>query len=168
MMSAQQLGQLGGVFAILVFWHFFADWVFQSHKEALAKAKNWVVRAWHCTIYTVLFWPLFLLVSFHGPRAGIATALLFTSHFIIDTYVPVMLWAKYLRRAPQFNSVGKVATWSPDRSDKKPEASVTYKTDVDAFKAMAGTPLGLVLMITMDQFFHVAFLLPVTWLMINP
>ena len=160
-MNIQNLSQVGGVFAVLVFWHFLADWTFQTHKEALAKAKNFWVRTRHCAVYAVMFWFLFLAVGFHGPRAGIATMILFMSHFVIDTYVPVMLWAKYLRRAPQFSETVFIpGTWQDKRIETR------LRTDEEAFKAFASTPLGLVLMITMDQLFHIAFLLPVAWLMI--
>jgi hypothetical protein len=56
----------------------------------------------------------------------------------------VLLWAKYLRKAPQFKKVDACG-W----------------TDIDAFVAFASTPLGLILLITMDQFLHIACLLPV-------
>jgi hypothetical protein len=197
-MTTSQLAQVGGVFAVLVFWHFFADWVFQSHKEAMAKAKNHLVRARHCVVYTVLFIPLLLLLSVREGQdvlGGTGTAsleitssfyislaILFFSHFVIDTYIPVMLWAKYLRRAPQFADVvppvvltkeqvegllrgeGKIKGrgWSDYEVDR-----ITYKSDEEAFKAFFMTPVGAILCITMDQFLHIAFLLPVAWLMIQ-
>jgi len=164
-MTTQVLNQLGGIFAVLVFWHFLADWVFQTHKEAMSKATNWRVRLRHCVVYAFLFWPLFWLTGFEGDRAAMATGILLTSHFIIDTYIPVMLWAKYLRRAPQFEGVGMTRIMRPWQD--KVVDPITYKTDAEAFKAFAATPIGLVLMITMDQFFHIAFLLPVAWLMVQ-
>lgn len=56
-MNAQQLTQLGGLFSILVFWHFVADGTFQTHKEALTKSTNRRVRLRHCASYTLLFCP---------------------------------------------------------------------------------------------------------------
>ena len=103
------------------------------------------------------------------PVLGAAFILL-VSHFIIDTYIPVMLWAKYLRRAPQFKDVvaaGEVKlvpTAAKPWSDKVIDR-VTYLSDVEAFKASFATPVGAILYITMDQFLHVAFLLPVALLM---
>lgn len=135
---------MGGVFAVLVFWHFFADWLFQTHVEAMAKAKDRRVRAMHCLVYAGLFVPLF--AGLHMPLLGAcySLAILFTSHFVIDSYIPVLLWAKYLRRAPQFSA---------------------GTSNEEAFKAFAATPIGLVLMIVMDQFFHIAFLLPIAWVL---
>lgn len=178
-MNMQTLSALGGILAMLVFWHFPADWLFQSHKEALAKSKDWLVRARHCVVYTALYWPLFLLVNFHGLKAGLATVILYVSHYIIDSYIPVMLWAKYLRRAPQFADVVPPVTLTKEQLDAllRGEGSIvgvgwttdrdriTYKNDEEAFKAMAATNLGLLLMIVMDQFFHICFLIPVAWLM---
>jgi len=172
-MNVQVFAQLGGVFAILVFWHFFADWVFQSHKEAMNKSKNWDVRAMHCMIYTLFFIPLLAAVGISASKAAFCVVILYCSHFVIDTYVPVMLWAKYLRLAPQFDQVKSQIVqdlcgpcdqsrgWSDRLIDRR-----LYASDEEAFKAFASTPLGLVLMITMDQLFHIAFLLPVAWLMI--
>jgi len=47
--------------------------------------------------------------------------------------------------------------------DKKLEARKV--TNVEAFKAMMSTPLGLILGITMDQFFHLCFIAPVAYLL---
>lgn len=157
---------LGGVFAVLVFWHFLADWVFQSHAEAMAmaKAKDRKVRAWHCFKYAATFVPVFWYTEISSTLSGILLAILFGSHYIIDSYVPVMLWAKYLRKAVQFELVGKQVPHQPWQ-DKVVEQR-GYENDEEAFKAFASTPLGLILLITMDQFFHIAFLLPIAYLMV--
>lgn len=192
------LAILAGVFVLLAFWHFPADWLFQSQKEALAKAKDHLVRARHCTVYTMLFVPLLLLlrVRIHNDIFGsgdnpelvlgwqfwACLAILWVSHFIIDTYWPVMMWAKYLRRAPQFKDVVKPVCLTPEQveglksgkgivvgrgwSDKEIDR-ITYKSDEDAFKAFFGTPVGAILCITMDQLFHLWCLWPVAWLIAN-
>ena len=90
----------GGLFAMLAFVHFFADWMFQTHREATTKHNNPYVRARHCAIYTVAFLPHILLLGISGWFLFFSVLTLFLSHFIIDTYVPVFLWAKYLRRVP--------------------------------------------------------------------
>jgi len=201
------LALMGGVFAILAFWHFPADWLFQSHKEALAKAKNHLVRARHCLVYTAIYVPVLLLLRLRiNPYDGLhlasldnfwwCLAILWVSHFIIDTYWPVMMWAKYLRRAPQFKDVQKygpradgsyamsnaqfeqmmrpggmvlATTGSVQRkgwSDKGIDR-ITYANDEEAFKAFFMTPIGSILCITMDQLFHIACLWPVAWLIAN-
>jgi hypothetical protein len=152
------------VFVALTFWHFPADWLFQSHKEALAKAKDRKVRLWHCTKYALTYVPL---LWFFGPdwvTMAWCLGILFSTHYVIDSYVPVMLWAKYLRRAPQFANVGK--KFPPQSWQDKVIEERGYDNDEEAFKAFAATPLGLILLITMDQFFHIACLLPVAILLV--
>lgn len=167
-MTIERFAALGGIFATLTFWHFLADWTFQSHKEAMAKAKDRKVRAWHCVKYVVAFLPLFRFIdtpTFRDPF-GLASltvlATLFISHYVIDSYVPVLLWAKHLRQAPQFTGVGVTRIWAPGDPER-----VTYKTTDDAFRAFASTSLGLVLMITIDQLLHIACLLPIAYLIVR-
>jgi hypothetical protein len=182
-MSINGLAAVGGVFAVLVFWHFFADWVFQSHKEALAKAKDWKVRARHCAVYTLLFYPLFLVMGMNVWVGDICVSILFFSHFFIDTYIPVMLWAKHLRKAPQFADVVPPVTFTkeitsgetkvvanppqPWNNHEVGRITITYPDDEAAFKAFFATPIGAILCITMDQFLHIAFLLPIAWMMVR-
>lgn len=169
------LSQVGGIFSILVFWHFVADWVFQTHREALAKSKNLRLRFQHCAEYTFMYSILFWYIGFDNNLAWRAAGLLFVSHFIIDSYVPVMLWAKYFRKAPQFDGVVKKFSkpteteeltngqWKNTIIDK-----ITYASDEEAFIAYVSTPIGLVLMITMDQLFHITFLLPIAYMIMRP
>ncbi len=152
---------------ILVLCHFAFDWLYQSHAEAIAKSKSRKVRFWHCVKYTVPFLPVLWFFGMDWQSCHRSLLILFVTHYVIDSYVPVMLWAKYLRKAPQFDLVikslpnnGEMRGWS----DKVIESSGLYRTDVDAFKAMSGTPLGLILIITMDQFLHILCLLPVAYM----
>ena len=48
---------IGSFFALLTFIHFFSDWIFQTHSEAMIKHNNWKIRAKHCLIYTFIFIP---------------------------------------------------------------------------------------------------------------
>jgi hypothetical protein len=65
----------------------------------------------------------------------VGSLVLFGSHFIEDTYYPVYLWAKYIRRIPEVRLGG-----------------------VAAFKAQFATPLGLTLFLAIDQIIHLCFL----------
>lgn len=95
----------GGFLSILTFIHFFVDWIFQSHAEAMVKHNNWKVRAKHCAIYTLGFVPLLIFIFLHNfltPwELGLSIAILFISHFCEDTYIPVFWWARFIRRPPQ-------------------------------------------------------------------
>jgi hypothetical protein len=66
--------------------------------------------------------------------------LLWVSHFIIDSYVITLLWAKHIRKSIAFN------------------AGIT---DEQAFAYMFSTPVGSILNITIDQLQHVAVLIVV-------
>lgn len=50
MSRIELISQAGGLFACLVFIHFFSDFLFQSHAEAMVKHKNHKIRAKHCAI----------------------------------------------------------------------------------------------------------------------
>lgn len=145
------LALAGGLFAILTFIHFFVDWLFQSHAEAMVKHNNPKIRAKHCAIYTLGFVPLLLAFVWAGAlthiQFGISIAILFISHFYLDTYHGVYLWAKYIRRPPEMT-----------------ESRLTDENKLIAPDAKAGfvrfvqTPLGKILMIAIDQISHLSFL----------
>lgn len=113
--------RLGGVFAVFVFWHFIADWAFQTHAVAMSKSRDAKVRALHCLQYAVYFIPIAYWLGAPVCLRITSYLLLFVTHFVIDSYVPVAVWAKHLRRVPQFTK----------------EAN-----DEDAFKNFASTQLG--------------------------
>lgn len=139
----------GGLFAVLTFIHFFSDWIFQSHSEAMVKHNNSLVRAKHCLIYTVFFIPLMLILGLAWWKLIIAAAILFFSHFYEDTYIPVYLWAKYLRRPPGM---------SP---------SETEENNRKAFLEFINSVLGKILMIAIDQIIHLSFLWPIVYLLMT-
>lgn len=154
------LALLGGLFAILCFIHFFVDWIFQSHAEAMVKHNNPKIRAKHCLIYTAGFIPLLALCHFSFWEWLIALNILFWSHFCEDTYVPVYLWAKYVRRPPemteprkQVGTDGYVFVLPPD-----PKAG---------FVDFIQTAMGKILMIAIDQIIHLMFLLPIAYMMLR-
>ena len=140
----------GGFFSLLAFIHFFVDWIFQSHAEAMVKHNNSKVRAKHCFIYTLGFVPLLGFCYFVGALAFwqlvASIFILFVSHFVEDTYLPVLLWAKYIRRPPEM---------APPADPKV------------GFIAFVQTPLGKILMIAIDQIIHLAFLFPIVWFILH-
>lgn len=149
---------------VLVLCHFAFDWLYQTHAEAIAKSQNSGVRFWHCVKYSVPFVPVLWLFGMGFWERQLSLLILCATHYVIDSYVPVMLWAKYLRKAPQFDLVDpEKAKTMEGWSDYRVEP-VFYKTDMEAFKAMASTPLGLILVITMDQFLHILCLLPIAYM----
>lgn len=130
------------LFVCLTFIHFVSDFVFQSHAEAMIKHNHAGVRAKHCLIYTISFWPFFYYLSIGWHKAIVASLVLFLSHFFEDTYYPVFLWAKLIRRPPEMSEYnqyhGKDPYWG--------------------FKEWNGTTLGKILSIVIDQLVHLTFL----------
>lgn len=131
----------GGIFAFLTFVHFIVDWIFQTHSEAMVKHNNAKIRAKHCLIYTTGFIPLMYMLAFTPWEWFISLNILFWSHFAEDTYIPVFLWAKHIRKPPEME-------FDPQ----------------NGFLLFIGTPLGKILMIVIDQIIHLCFLVPLAWM----
>jgi hypothetical protein len=142
-MNIETVAKVGGVFALLVLVHFVADWVFQSHDEAMRKPKDNLIRAKHCTVYTLLCTSA---ISFFGVSWVIclqSAFILWLSHFLEDTYLPVFVWARYIRKPGPMNTLKD-------------------------FVAFAETPLGKILLIAVDQIVHLVFLVPVACMVVAP
>jgi hypothetical protein len=135
---------LGGLLSVLTFIHFAIDWIPQSHYEAMNKYNNPKIRAKHCLIYTAGFIPFFLLCHFSWVEWLVALNILFWSHFVEDTYLPVFLWAKYIRKPPEMQ---------PDPKS--------------GFIEFVQTPLGKILMIAIDQIIHILFLFPIAYMILQ-
>lgn len=153
-----EIALMGGLLSVLVFIHFFVDWIFQSHSEAMVKHNNPKIRAKHCLIYTVGFVPLFLFTGFSVLEWLFALNLLFWSHFCEDTYIPVYLWAKYIRRPPEMTEPRKQVGVDGYVNILPPDPKVGF---VDFIQ----TPMGKILMIAIDQIIHIAFLIPIAWML---
>ena len=124
----------GGVFAYLAFFHFLVDWVLQSHWEATRKHSDAWVRAGHCSVYAAGMCVAICPILGGWPLA-VSAVVLWASHFVEDTYYTVYLWMRHVRRVP-----------------------VVRERGVEGFREYVQTPLGLVLMIVVDQIVHLAFL----------
>jgi hypothetical protein len=154
MITLATLGLAGGLLSLLILNHFIVDWIFQTHKEAMVKHNHAWIRAKHCLIYTAGFLPLLYLVHLSPLAILISVNVLFWSHFYLDTYHLVFLWAKYIRRPPEmFEALketgidGYITVIPPD--PKK------------GFVQFVQTPLGKILMIAIDQISHIVCLLPI-------
>lgn len=145
------MAEWGGTFAVLAIIHFFADWVFQSDKTARAKGGDRLARSDHCLVYTVIFGPVLVLSGLTWLPALIAFAILFVSHYVGDSYIPVFLWAKYVRRVP----------------DLLEAKQYSKEKQREVFKELFRTPTYAVIFIAVDQIFHLLFLWPVVWLIVR-
>ena len=192
----ETIAKAGGVFALLVLIHFTIDWIFQSHDEAIRKSKEWKVRARHCLIYTapfaiVLVWSSSQQYVSPSSASGLVV-LVFLSHFIEDTYLPVVWWMKYVRRPPEMrwritmngkspcimvpegyilavpvSQVPSGQNWRIDLlneviSKKKTIKEAQKELDHRGFIEFVSKPLGILLMIAVDQIIHLLFLIPVS------
>jgi hypothetical protein len=141
------IAMVGGMFALLTFLHFVADWVFQSHAEAMAKTTNSWVRALHCTTYTAICcFVIELTTQVTILRLIVIAVLLFFSHFFEDTYLPVYVWARYVRKPLELQG----------------------QASLEDFRLFADTTLGKILLIAIDQIVHILFLLPVAVILVVP
>lgn len=154
----------GGLFSLFVMTHFIVDWIFQTHSEAMVKHNNAPIRAKHCAIYTLGFIPWFFILNFSLLESVIAINVLFWSHFIEDTYYPVYLWAKYIRKPPEMN----VSVYKKNYNGNAEITAVSpVMDDQKGFLLFVQTPLGKILMIAVDQIIHLIFLLPLVWMALN-
>lgn len=146
MLSVELVARVGGIFALLTLVHFIADWLFQSHAEAMAKPTDFYVRGIHCLIYTAILLGVIAVSLAPSPFAmAVIAVALWVSHFIEDTYLPVIVWAKFIRKPPEMST-----------------------TTLEGFKDFASTPLGKILLITVDQIVHLVFLVPVAVILADP
>ena len=116
--------------------HLIGDWIFQNDWIADRKTKMPWVRALHVTIYCLPFIGLLGLMS-APPHFLWWMAWIWVTHFVIDSYKPLML----------FRQIG---------GDKQ-------AFDTDSFRAAFGTPRGFFVYVTYDQIFHLLTLIPVAW-----
>lgn len=156
------LAQVGGLLFLLTFVHFVVDWGLQTDSEASNKALKWKVRARHCTVYTVGV--TLCLWATHPPWSTLfwSACTLWVSHFLIDTYLPVYLWVKYLRKPAELTRGGYAMLRD------SPGTLILAQDELHRFKAFANTPLGILLVVAVDQAWHTCFLIPVACLLVLP
>lgn len=150
----------GGLLFVFSVIHWVVDWVFQSHQEAMQKHNNAKVRAKHCLIYTLGFIPSLIILKFTNNEMLLALNILFWSHFCEDTYLPVYLWAKYIRRPAEMTDPVKIVGLDG-------YVTVTPPDPKRGFVEFISTGLGKILMISIDQLIHVLFLIPLVWMAFN-
>lgn len=152
------LEKIGGLFSIFVLLHFVADWVFQTHQEAMNKTKHWRYRLKHCGIYTgLMLAAIFTLCHISPIEVLLYGIILFVSHFLEDSYIPIFYWAKYFRQAPELNENRSERNYKQAKSEEE----LTPTNNLAQFKLFASQPIGLILLIVIDQIVHIIFLLPI-------
>ena len=137
----------GGLYAPLVFWHFIADWLTQTEKAAQTKSKNMKVLTLHCFIYTMAFVPFFYLYDLSMWMRFVAWPVLFLSHMLGDTYLPVFWWAKYIRKM----------TYNRHYDDKR-RIMHPSQLDINEQFLESGMFYKPPMFLVIDQLWHMAFL----------
>lgn len=131
--------RIGGALMILAILHFVGDWMLQTEYIQLNKALNPRLRIVHVALYMIPFvGALPFWGSPYSQGLWLAALLFWTAvtHFIIDSYLPLYWWRKYIGKDPECESIERFA------------------------KAFS-TPRGMTIYVTMDQGFHLLTLLPV-------
>lgn len=95
------LQSAAALWSFLVFCHFCADWLWQSHEQAEAKKNDPWVRWSHCLGYTTWMTVPVWLVLGGDPLFFVCLLLLLFSHYIGDGYKITLWWAKRVRRIPE-------------------------------------------------------------------
>jgi hypothetical protein len=135
----QYIANVGGILFLLTIVHIIVDCGFQSNSTAMVKHYNIKVRALHCLIYSLCFIPIMLLLELDSLEIILALDILYFSHLMEDSYLPVYLWARYIRKPQEM------------RDDPS----------IENFIKFTSTPLGKILSILIDQTIHVLFLIPI-------
>jgi hypothetical protein len=161
MNPVMKVAVMGGLIAVLALIHNVVDVIFQNHAEAMVKHNNPKVRAKHCLIYTVGFIPFMWYCHFTFGEWIIGLNILFWSHFFEDTYLPVYLWAKYIRKPPEMTEPWK-ETYT--RVDGTVAFRVHPPDPKHGFVEWIQTTLGKMLMIWVDQIVHWVFLVPIAYI----
>lgn len=147
----------GGLLFILTLIHFFLDWTFQTQKEAMEKHDNPIVRAKHCLIYSFGFSPIMLIMNFSILELFIGLAILFVSHFILDTYIVVFLWLKYIRKPYE----------KYEMYENINGKTIYNSFNEEYFREFVNTQLGLILALVIDQITHIICLIPIVYMALN-
>ena len=179
----------GGLLSILVFIHLSIDFIGQNNNRSMNKHNNEKLRAFHCLTHLVGFTPIFIILNRWGSLSlgeiFLCYNILFWSHFVEDTYIPVMLWMRYFRKPPEmFNEEiekeYKISSKAMDayilHRKRVPQHLVDKTRDLekqrdkiarDGLIKYIGTPIGRFLLFAVDQIIHVLFLFPIVWMALN-
>lgn len=130
--------EIGGALTLLALSHLIADWLLQT--EASAKRKPgespWTL-ALHSCAYALAMSPALAISMQSWQLAASAALALAVSHGAIDTWAPVWMWARIVRRPKEMR--GRAA---------------------EGFVEWTSKPGGMALAMTADQAMHLAFLAP--------
>ena len=154
-MLIKTLADAGGLLFILTIVHFILDWIFQSDKIAMSKHSNSSVRAQHCLLYAIGFIPIMFLFKFQMWEYVFGFSVLFITHYIEDSYVPLYLWAKYIRKPLVCSFINHPMDNNLVRQTNNQDYEYHSLNNKKDFYKFCDTQLGKILVITVDQIIHI-------------
>lgn len=131
------ISKIGGILIFLVFIHLLSDWMIQNDVMARRKSDEspWLLVI-HSFVYAIIFIPILIYLFGNSIPMIVSSFLaLVMSHGAIDTYAPVWLWARFIRRPPEMKN-----------------------DPIKGFMSWASSPYGMILTNGIDQLMHVCFL----------
>lgn len=141
-MSMSLVSNMGGILVILIFVHFIADWIMQTDAMARRKAEEspWLLII-HSIVYSVTFIPI-LVIVFDCSISMVITSFLalMMSHGAIDTYTPIWLWARFVRRPMEMKN-----------------------DPIKGFSEWSSKTRGILLVSGVDQLMHILFLASISF-----
>ena len=141
----------GGLFAMLVFVHFIADFVHQNafHKDN----KGWRYQALykHSALYTIQFLPFMFWLKLECWEVVIGMMWLFVSHILIDSGVGTRTWIAKIYRPPDLFG-GKAYNEVPYHN------ASFVRSAIDRWVL---TPHGRITVLLIDQIQHATAIWPI-------
>ena len=138
----------GGMFALLMYVHFIADFLQQSSYNTDEKYTNHMALLKHSAIYSIQFLPFMFFLQFTSWEIVAGFLWLIVSHFAIDSMWFTKLWVFKLYRPPElFRDRGRLPIYD-------------CETAMLAFDKWSITPNGRMRILLIDQVQHATALWP--------
>lgn len=139
----------GGIFAVLMFVHFIADFIQQSSYDTDVKYTSHRSLFKHSLIYTIQFLPFMFFLKMALWEICLGVVWLLLTHFAIDSMWFTKLWVFKLYKPPELFGVDGIV---PDYNCKVANA---------IFFKWAATPNGRLRVLLIDQIQHATALWPI-------
>ena len=137
----------GGIFAILMFVHFLADFIHQGFSKKESKSYTDLATLKHSFIYTIHFLPLMIFLQMQMWEVVAGFIWLLLTHFIVDTHYFTKKWV--------FNLYHPEDPFSYRIKDSS--RGVLHA----AYNKWRQTPDGRVMFFVLDQIQHATTLWPI-------
>jgi hypothetical protein len=141
-MIGHELALVGGYWFLFTMAHFFADVGVQDHETAVNKAYNPLTRFFHCAIYTMLMTLMMTTLNLTWGEILVSCLVLFSTHYIGDSYLIVSWWFKHYRDPPWAKGVSPKEM--PEAFRRQPITTTLH--------------IEIILFVLVDQLWHILWL----------